>query len=78
MPTRPWGRLEQAGELLIEIPHGLGIAPPVKTRAERPDSPLSENRPGLDGSRIGLGGDRAQGRERQTERGGDFNDPPPF
>jgi single-strand DNA-binding protein len=23
-------------------------------------------------------GDRAQGRERQTERGGDFNDMPPF
>jgi single-strand DNA-binding protein len=23
-------------------------------------------------------GDRAQGRERQAERGGDFNDPPPF
>jgi single-strand DNA-binding protein len=23
-------------------------------------------------------GDRATGRERQTERGGDFNDPPPF
>jgi single-strand DNA-binding protein len=23
-------------------------------------------------------GDRAQGRERQTERGGDFNDAPPF
>ena len=23
-------------------------------------------------------GDRAQGRERQTERGGDFNEPPPF
>ena len=23
-------------------------------------------------------GDRTQGRERQSERGGDFNDPPPF
>jgi hypothetical protein len=23
-------------------------------------------------------GDRAQGRERAAERGGDFNDPPPF
>ena len=23
-------------------------------------------------------GDRTQGRERQAERGGDFNDPPPF
>jgi single-strand DNA-binding protein len=23
-------------------------------------------------------GDRTQGRERQTERGGDFNDQPPF
>jgi single-stranded DNA-binding protein len=23
-------------------------------------------------------GERAQGRERQTERGGDFNDEPPF
>jgi single-strand DNA-binding protein len=23
-------------------------------------------------------GDRSQGRERQTERGGDFNDQPPF
>ena len=23
-------------------------------------------------------GDRAQGRERQVERGGDFNEPPPF
>ena len=23
-------------------------------------------------------GDRAQGRERQAERGGDFNDAPPF
>ena len=22
--------------------------------------------------------DRSQGRERQTERGGDFNEPPPF
>jgi hypothetical protein len=23
-------------------------------------------------------GERAEGRERQDERGGDFNDPPPF
>ena len=23
-------------------------------------------------------GDRSQGRERQAERGGDFNEPPPF
>jgi hypothetical protein len=23
-------------------------------------------------------GERAQGRQRQAERGGDFNDPPPF
>jgi hypothetical protein len=23
-------------------------------------------------------GDRGQGRERQAERGGDFNEPPPF
>jgi single-strand DNA-binding protein len=23
-------------------------------------------------------GERTQGRQRQTERGGDFNDPPPF
>src|SRR4030095_5069278 len=60
MPTRPWGRLEQPGKLLIEIPYRLGIAPAVKTRAERPDSPLSENRAGLDGSRIGLGGEPAR------------------
>src|SRR5512132_2695921 len=59
MPTRPSGRLEQAGELLIEAPPGLGIAPPVKTRPKRPDPPLTQDRAGLDGSRIGLGGEPA-------------------
>jgi hypothetical protein len=45
--------------LLIEAPHGLCIAPLVKTRAERLDPPLSEDRAGLDRSPIGLGGEPA-------------------
>src|SRR5215218_610095 len=57
--TWPWGKSEQPGKLLIEAPHGLGIAPPVKTRPKRPDPPLTKDRAGLDGSLVGLRGEPA-------------------
>jgi hypothetical protein len=59
MPARSQRGSEQPGELLVEVPDSLGIAPLVKTRPELSDPSLSDHRAGRHGNFIGLAGEPA-------------------